>query len=227
MEQPAAQPNPLAAMVAAPIISKPAADALAEHMKQIPEVIEDHETNADVGGLIKKLRLVGKQIEDERKAITAPINAGLKLLKANYDRITVPLAAAGAELSARQTVFMREQERLRFEAEAAAKKEQEDAAIDQAAKMEDLGEPEYAEQALEQAQYLPPPIPAAVPKARSESGVLTVMRDNWVWQQEGDIRAVDGAFLMIDSAAVTKAVKGGARQINGIRIWNDRKAVAR
>jgi len=227
MEQQQTQTNPLSAIVAAPIVSKPLADSLLEHMRLIPAVIEDHATNAEVGALIKKLRDLAKGIEESRKAIASPINAGLKLLKANYDGITGPLAAAQADLSRRQTVFMREEERKRSEAEAAARKEQEEEALAQAVKVEELGEPEYADQVLENAQVLPPPIMPPVQQARAESGTLTTMRDNWVWEQEGGLRAVDPAFLMVNSAEVTKAVKGGARQINGIRIWNDRKAVAR
>jgi hypothetical protein len=63
-------------------------------------------------------------------------------------------------------------------------------------------------------------------RTRGLGGALTALKDNWVWSLE-DITKVPTHLLQVNDAAVRLAIRQGAREVPGLRIWNDTKAYVR
>lgn len=90
---------------------------------------------------------------------------------------------------------------------------------------------EYAARVIEEAKNESPipesvaPIPESVSRqVKTGSGVSMGFRTDWVWEEE-DIRIVPRKYLMLDTAAIGKAVRGGERNIKGIRIYSKQTPV--
>ena len=227
MGQPQAVQNPVAALVTRAIESKPRADELIAAMERVPAVIETHEVNGNVGDMIKQLRAIDQALEKERTSIVKPIGDGVKIINAKFKKLQGPITAAMGELRKRQTAFLLEQQRLKDEAEAQAKREQVEAALEQAVAMEDAGDSVAAEQVMEDAEHLPPPVGGGVVASQGAFGTNTGLRDNWTWELE-DISKVPPEYLEVNSVAVNKAIKTDkVRDIPGLIIKNNRTAVAR
>lgn len=86
-------------------------------------------TNAEqfqaAGRVFAEIKTKLKDLENQRTAITGPINASLKLVNDLFRRPKESLEAALAFYERPMAAYKREEERLRREAEAAARKEQE------------------------------------------------------------------------------------------------------
>ena len=75
----------------------------------------------------------------------------------------------------------------------------------------------YAE--AEQAAQVATASTLELSRTRSASGTLISQRDNWQYEVV-DLSKVPRYLLLIDVAAVKLAIKRGARQIDGLRIYN-------
>ena len=128
--------NPLAKMVARPIVSKPRADELLAGFANVPAVIPNHQINGEVGGLIKAIRAHVFTTEAERKQFLAPFKEGVERLNARYKLVTVPLKEAMGILNERTGAFLKEEERKAAELEARLREKQEAEAIEEAAALE-------------------------------------------------------------------------------------------
>jgi hypothetical protein len=63
-------------------------------------------------------------------------------------------------------------------------------------------------------------------RTRGLGGALTALADRWVFEVV-DIARVPTHLLQVNDSAVRALVKQGARDIPGLRIWNDSKAMIR
>ena len=63
-------------------------------------------------------------------------------------------------------------------------------------------------------------------RTRGVGGALTALQDRWVFEVV-DITKVPTHLLQVNDAAVRAAIKQGAREVPGIRIWNNAKAFVR
>ena len=63
-------------------------------------------------------------------------------------------------------------------------------------------------------------------RTRSPHGAVAGLKDNWVFEVT-DIALVPTHLLQAPDAAVTLAIRQGAREIPGLRIFNDSKAYVR
>ena len=63
-------------------------------------------------------------------------------------------------------------------------------------------------------------------RTRGVGGALTALKTVWTYEVE-DITKVPTHLLQVNDAAVRAAIKQGAREVPGLRIWNDAKAFVR
>lgn len=93
------------------------------------KTIATAEQFATAGELLKAVKGALKQIEEQRVAITKPINDSLRAVNAQAKSAAAPFEAAEREIKARMVEYSNEQERIRLEeqrkAEAAARAERE------------------------------------------------------------------------------------------------------
>lgn len=227
MDTPDAAVNPIAKMIARPIEAAPRANELLRGFENAPAVIVDKETAGHVGQLIKMMRTHVKTLEDERKFITAPILEGKKRVDARFKVVTDPLNDAIADLNKRNSVYLTEQARLAKEAEDNIRRQQEEEAIQEAARLEEEGEHEQAADVVSEAVDGVAPIVQKVEKVRGDYGATTALRDHWVCDVE-DISKLPKEYLIPNMAVLNKAVRSdGVREIPGCKIWNNPSAVTR
>lgn len=187
--------------------------------------------NDDVAGkatdFVRQIKEAINETDAERVRIKAPVLAAQRAIDGAAKAITDPLLGASTEAQRRVTTFMVEQDRLArlVAAEEAVRAEQLAAIlIDQAINDND---PDIIEQAAaaegEQfaAQEIVHAPTADLTRFRTSAGVAS-LRDNWVFEIE-NINEVPAHFLMLNEAAVKAAIKGGNRNISGLRIRNQPK----
>lgn len=86
-----------------------------------------------------------------------------------------------------------------------------------------------AEMVLEEGSDAPAPIVMRNDKVRGEYGTTTGLRDQWKWAKV-KIEDVPLEWLMLDESKITKAIRRAdnpVRKIDGLRIFNEPKAVSR
>jgi hypothetical protein len=146
--------------------------------------------------------------------------------KALSDRVM----AAVAEVEARVTTYLRAKEaevRRAAELEAARLAAEAERLASEALRTGELAEVavegfKAAEEAAEMANARA----LELTRTRGLGGALTALKDNWVWALE-DITKVPNHLLQVNDAAVRLAIRQGAREVPGLRIWNDTKAYVR
>ncbi len=231
---PSAAPNPIAKIIGAPIAAKPRAEEMLANARSYPQLLTNSVMVGSATQLVKMLRDHRKVLESERLLISGPINQGLKQLKARFDATTDPMKKAEQWLNDKITAFQTEQDRLARVAEAEAIKKQEEVAIEQAAKLEDSGDTEAAEEALEYATDLPAPVVAEEKIIRGQYGAGASLRTTWNHEVE-DFSKVLRKFLMVNDAAVKEAIKLAPKgkdkepliNIPGIKMVSTKQSVIR
>jgi hypothetical protein len=142
-------------------------------------------------------------IDATRTRIKAPVLHAQRLIDGQGKALADPLKANVAEIEARIADY------LTAKAEAARRAAEAEAA------MRDISEPVET----------PPTLPDLT-RTRSLTGALAGLKDNWVWTLE-DITKVPTHLLQVNEAAVRLAIRQGAREVPGLRIWNDTKMFVR
>jgi hypothetical protein len=144
-------------------------------------VVDSPENDNKAGDLLKMLKSIKKQAEDDRKAITGPINQAIKTINQKYKLITDPVDKAIKDLSGKMVAYKQEVQRIAREKEEQARKEREAKALEEAAKLEEQGKTEAAEEVVEAAESASEKTQAEASKStvRSDYGATTTMKDNW------------------------------------------------
>ena len=119
------------------------------------------------------------------------------------------------EVEARVTAYLKVKE-----AEARAKLEAEEAARAAA------DTPDITLAVLNQVNQAEEASGLELTRTRGVGGALTALQDRWVFEVV-DITKVPTHLLQVNDAAVRAAIKQGAREVPGIRIWNNAKAYVR
>lgn len=158
-------------------------DALFENSQDMLEVARDWKILTPkmataAGEDLKAVKALAKQVEQQRTAITGPINKALKEVNALFKPAKEWLAEAERLLKGELLDFQTEQERIarELQAEADAKAEKERKKLERAAKLaETMRRPAKAEELREEAETQAAPIvTSAAPKI---AGV--VRRETW------------------------------------------------
>lgn len=158
-----------------------------------------------------------KIIDEKRKSYTDPLNAVIKKIKADFDTILDPLAQAEQVVKKgiqkfRDAEAFREKERVRLEAEAKAR-----------AEINKIQRGDISAETIEKAQEASVAVTAANAEAprtvTTDTGQLRTRKD---WKFEiVDASAVPRELCTPDPKLIREAVKNGAREVPGLRIWEE------
>lgn len=183
--------------------------------------VENDDQAAQATDVIKKIGGLVKGIEDERVAITKPINEGLRVLNAKFKVMTAPLEKAAGGL----------RETLQGYLELKAAQEREAKRISDARELKAAQEAFEAEKAKHPnpevmpatlpAIAAPPPAPAPVTRVRGDTGALSSLKKVWDYEVT-DIKKLAAArpdLIQANQKYVENAIKAGEREIEGLRIF--------
>lgn len=171
---------------------------------------------SDILGEIK-MRL--KHVEKERTDIVKPINDSVKNINAKFKTVSQPLEDAESALKPKVLKFQAEVERIKREAAEAERKRQEAVLREEAAKAAEIGNAVAA--ARLEAKSRQVVVKAEESGRGSFTGAKTVVTKRWDFEVT-DIVALATAYpglVMANSALINEAIRGGDRNIPGLRIY--------
>jgi len=174
-------------------------------------VVQDQDSAEVANGILVKITAGLKEIEKKRKSFTAPLNQSLKEINATFKGITEPISAAKQTLSQRLMSWRAtEQRRIREEQEKARKEEERRRKIQEA----------HAAKGHKVSEDITPvekPMPFSV-------NDTTKTRSQWTYDILDETQ-IPRAYLEVNRAAITRAVRAGARDIQGVKIYQKEIAV--
>lgn len=173
------------------------------------EVI-DEETSKKAVKIIARTQGLLKELEGERTTLTKPLLNFKKGVDNNFKLYSTNLDALGARLRARLTTY---QARVEHEARLAQKRAEEDAARLQA----ELDK-EAKEKGTEAPQVVVPAVPGADKVVTRTEEATASLRKDWDYELV-DLSKVGREWLMLDDKKVKAALRGGLRNIDGLRIY--------
>ena len=180
----------------------------------------------------KALKDAASALDEVRTRIKKPVLHAQRLIDGEARKLTDPVTAAVREVEARVTAYLKAKEemaRTAARAEAERLQAEADRLAAEALRADGMVTAESAIAAIElgqQADALANASSLDLTRTRGLGGALTALKDNWVYEVV-DITRVPTALLQVNDAAVRALVKQGARDIPGLRIWNDSKAMIR
>jgi hypothetical protein len=192
--------------------------------------INDDETTGRATDFCKVHKAELTAIDVTRSRIKAPVLSAQRQIDGAGKKLADPLRASVAIIEDRMAAYLRRKaEAARREAEAEAQRL---AAAAHEAMREAETTPEQTADAIaalaeaQQAEALATASTPELTRTRSLHGALAGLKDNWTFTLE-DVSKVPRHLLQVNEAAVKLAIRQGAREIPGLRIWNDAKAFVR
>lgn len=180
-------------------------------------VIDSPEAAENMTDMLKVVKMRKTKSEEARKSLVKPLNDHVKFINEQFKDAAAPLVQADHIGRRKLTDYMREQERIRREEEARIRKEEEERRLVEAEKLEQAGDADGAEKALEEAIHVP-----AAPRAAPTRGNFASSHTRKVWTHKlVDLSEVPAEFLMLDEKAVKRAIDSGTREIPGLEIYQD------
>jgi hypothetical protein len=180
----------------------------------------------------KDLKAAVNALDGTRTRIKKPVLHAQRLIDGEAKALSDRVMAAVAEVEARVTTYLRAKEaevRRAAELEAARLAAEAERLITEAQQSGTKEDAETAWNTMDEAdaaQKLADAKALELTRTRGLGGALTALKDNWVWALE-DITKVPTHLLQVNDAAVRLFIKQGAREVPGLRIWNDTKAFVR
>lgn len=203
---------------------------LLDSAARVPEKIEDDTVAGKVGDLCKLARDVEKRINDAREKHNRPLLNAQRSLKGRADGVFAPLGNAIATVRQRLNSYMAEQsrkadeERRRRDEEARRIRDEQDR---QARESAEKGQP--APEPTIEVQ----PVRVAEPVARGDLGARVGTRTVWRHEIEVPLARLPKGILeneKVRAAAdqvISAMVRGGTREIKGVKIWSEQEAAVR
>ncbi len=195
--------------------------------------IDNAETQAKAGDFVRQIKQEAKQVEGLRTTAKAPVLDAGKVIDAFFKAITSPLDVAAAGIEKKMTTYARaEADRKRREAEEAAKAAAEKAAraAEEAARKADAEALHAAvareQEALEAGAAAQTAKPADFSRTYGDLGSVSSLTERWTFALE-NLARVPLQYLVLNDQAVRQAIRDGARDIPGLRIFRDDKVVVR
>ena len=148
--------------------------------------------------VLKQIASRKKVIESKRKEITQPLNISLKAANTLFKELSSPLNEADGIIRDKIMEF-----REKRESQAAAREKK---LCLQAEEAEEDGDEELVEKLEDKIELVAPRV--------GESS--TVKR--WTFEVE-DIHKIPREYLLVDQVEINRAIRNGARDIKGIRIF--------
>ena len=177
----------------------------------------------------KALKDAAAALDEVRTRIKKPVLHAQRLIDGAAKKLTDPVTAAVREVEARVTVYLRAKEEM---ARTAARAEAERLALEAEARIADANTSNSAEDieaavetmdAASRADEMANARALELTRTRGLSGALTALKDDWVYEVV-DITRVPTHLLQVNDSAVRALVKQGARDIPGLRVFNDSRA---
>jgi len=204
-------------------------DDLLGSAERAPAVIDSDETAGRVTDLIRLIGAATKASETARVSEKEPHLEAGRAVDGWFKKISDPLAKAKAKVQGPLDTYLRQKEaaeRQRREAEAKALRE---AAEREAAAMQTEAQMNAAvaiEERAAEAQEAAQAKPAELARTRGDYGGLATLRTTWDFEIV-NAAAVPREYLIVNDAAIRAAVKSGAREIAGVRIFEKQSALVR
>lgn len=193
---------------------------LLESTGRVPEITDDT-IAGKVGDLCKLAKDVEKRIEAAREKHNRPLLNAQRSLKAKADTIYSPLARAISEIRVKLNAYVagqaRKREEERRKAEEEARKAREAA----------------AEVSPELAEQIEAPKVDTGPIARGDLGSSIGTRTVWKHEIEVPIAKLPKAVLENEKVraavdqVIASMIRGGTKEIKGVRIWSEQEAAVR
>lgn len=170
--------------------------------------------------LVKAIKSRFRDAEDERKRLVKPFNDGVDAINARFKAMTVPLKDAEDGLKGKMLAFQQEEERRANEEAARQEKARKEAEEKRRAEAEaQAAESDRAPLPISLIERPVPPItPQHKPTTYGQTGAVSTVKKQWTFEVE-DISKVPAEYLLIDQVKVNQAVRAGARDIAGLRIF--------
>ena len=201
---------------------------LVKAANQTIEIVSEDQLQKAID-LVKLIKQNYKAAEDERKAIVKPFNGGVKAINQRFKEITEPLAHAEKKVKEAITKFQSELEaQRRKEAEERQRKIEEEA-LKKASEAEAEGNVIAAEMAIDKASRTKVKPQDFRGSQGSLTGAKSSITRRWTFEVE-DVRSVCVArpdLLQINSAKVREEIRDGAREIPGLRIYQEESVSVR
>jgi len=176
--------------------------------------------------LVKAIKDRARDIEDERKRLVKPFNDGVDAINGRFKAMRAPLLEAESVLKAKMLTFQQkealeaEEERKRLEAEQRQREEE-------ARKKQEEENARAVDESGDELDRAPMPvaevIAAAVvssfkPTTYGQTGATSTVKKVWTGELV-DIGQVPKEYLLLDQVKVNQAIRAGAREIPGLRIF--------
>jgi hypothetical protein len=197
----------------------------ARFLAATPDGIQSDDVLTRAGDAVRQIADELKALDKTHERIKKPVLIAQRTIDGGKKSIVDSLNGVVNSIAARQNAYLTlraERIRKQSEAEAAAKELEAQRLMAEASLN---AEPETIEAAVqvyaeaEQAAQVATASTLELSRTRSASGTLISQRDNWEYEVV-DLSKVPRYLLLIDVAAVKLAIKRGARQIDGLRIYN-------
>lgn len=195
---------------------------------------ESEDMAGRIGDFVKLATAAAKAVEAEREKHNRPLLTAQRTLKGKADAIVAPLTDAVAHVRKLLDGYMAEQRRIAAErqrqAEEQARAAREAAAREAAAALERAGGAplEHAPEPLVEVA----PVQVAEPVVRGDYG--SRVGSTTVWRSEVlSVRKLPDRILKhakvveVIEKVIAAEVRGGAREIAGVRIWDEQTTVVR
>ena len=186
-------------------------------------IIQSDEDLGKASDLLKFIKTLFKKAEEERKSITDPINASVKILNAKFKTITDPLDKAEKDIKAKILAFELDKRR---KAEEAARLEALRIAEESALAALNATESTIFDDAPEVTTEAPATTITAATPIRGNYGSTTTLVKRWTFEVT-DISKVPPEFLEVNLVAVREEIRKGIRTIEGIRIFETESVSSR
>jgi hypothetical protein len=190
---------------------------------------DNDEAAGKIGDLLSLARAARKAVEDLREGENRPILNAQRALKAKADALLAPMDAAMQALKRGLDAYVSEQARKAAEARRAAEIEAQRLRDAEEARRREAAEAGRTEEAEAPAPIITP-APVAPLAARGDLGTLVSARKVWRFEREVPIARLPKDVLENEKvvAAIDQVlgamVRGGARKIKGVRIFEDAAA---
>lgn len=202
---------------------------LIESAAKVPAEIADDTVAGKVGDLCKLARDVDKRVADAREKHNRPLLDAQRALKSKADGLLHPLLVAISDVRTRLNAYMAEQARI---ADEKRRKADEEARRIREEQERAAREAEEAGRPAPEPMVHVEPVKVAEPVARGDLGARVGTRTVWHHEIES-VRQLPDRLLkhqrVIDALnqVVAAEIRGGCREIKGVRIWSADEAVVR
>lgn len=224
--QPPAPPAPvLASSQPFEIQVTPALDRLKNHLltaygSRYDEVSKEYEALGDVDSetkskkavsVIAKAKKLAREMEDERTKLTKPLLSFKGGVDSAFKSYSQNLGTIESNAKGKLGIYQSRVEIERLKAEKATREE--------AARIQAKLDEEAKAAGVEAPQVMVPTVAPQSTTTRTDEGTASVVK-TWTFEVTDETQ-VPREYLMVDEKKIRQAVKGGVRQIAGIRIYEE------